>query len=214
MKDFTPKGTGNSRFLKSVANFKTLYPDYDSFATALITGTLPIDLNGVNPYGYDQLGTPLNKANLLTDATAMALELSGDPSVNEALLKLSGKANIEVVSYTGTGLFGVDNPCAITFSHPVEIIINIGIAWTNYNGTSSISDTTRLSVSMADESESYQRGQGFFVNMEPYRNSPYEVFYSYGKRSADKKTYSWYTNAGAIAQMNLSGTKYYFMGVW
>lgn len=93
MKDFVPKGTGNSRFLKSVSNFLSLYPDYNSFAQALVAGTLPIDLNGVNSAGYTQLGTALNKANLLDDTTAAALELTGDPTVNQALYALSQKGS-------------------------------------------------------------------------------------------------------------------------
>lgn len=36
----------------------------------------------------EQEGTPLNKASLLTDETAEAIGLSGDPTVNEALSKL------------------------------------------------------------------------------------------------------------------------------
>ena len=59
MKDFVPLGTGNSRFLKSVANFLTLYPDYASFAAALVAGTLPVDFNGINTAGVAQSGTPL-----------------------------------------------------------------------------------------------------------------------------------------------------------
>ena len=69
MQDMVPLGTGNSRFLKSVANIKSLYPDYDAFTEALAAGTFPIDLNGVNPAGVSQTGTALNKANLLSDAT-------------------------------------------------------------------------------------------------------------------------------------------------
>lgn len=46
------KGTGNSRYLKSVANFLSLYPNYEAFAAALIAGELPIDLNGINEAGW------------------------------------------------------------------------------------------------------------------------------------------------------------------
>lgn len=61
MQDLVTLGNGNSRFLKSVADFKTLYPTYDDFVTALMAGTLPVDFNGLNPDGIDQMGTPLNK---------------------------------------------------------------------------------------------------------------------------------------------------------
>lgn len=70
MQDGIIKSTGNSRYLKSVANFLTLYPTYEKFAQALIAGNLPIDLNGINPSGWSTQGTALNKATLLKDATA------------------------------------------------------------------------------------------------------------------------------------------------
>lgn len=93
MKDLVPKGTGNSRFLRSVSNFLSLYPDYEAFVAALVDGTLPIDLAEINANGVTQVGTPLTKANLLTDATATALGLSGDPTVNDALYALSQKGS-------------------------------------------------------------------------------------------------------------------------
>lgn len=93
MKDLVPKGTGNSRFLRSVNNFLSLYPNYEAFVAALVDGTLPIDLAGINTEGVTQVGTPLTKANFLTDATATALGLSGDPTVNDALYALSQKGS-------------------------------------------------------------------------------------------------------------------------
>lgn len=89
-------GTGNSRFLKSVSNFKTLYPTYDDFVAALIAGTLPIDLNGINPDGWTQQGTPLNKANLLSDDVANGLGLVDDATPNgafNAIINAKGKSN-------------------------------------------------------------------------------------------------------------------------
>ena len=52
-----------------------------------------------------QEGTPLNKASLLTDATAEAIGLSGDPTVNDALFVLSQTiptAEVRVYGDTGT----------------------------------------------------------------------------------------------------------------
>ena len=125
MQDFIPNGTGNSRYLKSVASFLTDYPNYAAFAAALIAGTLPLDLNGVNPSGYSQLGTPLNKANLLDDATATALELS-DQTVNGALLKLNERAKIQVVTYVGDGTYGSSNPNTLAFDFKPQIVFIAG----------------------------------------------------------------------------------------
>lgn len=67
MIDSVLKGTGNSRFLKSAVPAGTSWAD----ALAMLqAGTFPIDFNGINTEGFQQLGTPLNKANLLKDATA------------------------------------------------------------------------------------------------------------------------------------------------
>lgn len=91
MKDAIALGTGNSRYLKSVSGFLSLYPTYESFAAALVAGTLPIDLNGINPDGWAQLGTDLDKANMLTDATAALMNLGSEATVNDALATLAQK---------------------------------------------------------------------------------------------------------------------------
>lgn len=89
MQDGIIKGTGNSRYLKSISNFLTQYPTYQDFVTALVAGTLPIDLNGINETGWDQLGTALNKANLLSDETAAALGLPNTAVPDDAFNTLA-----------------------------------------------------------------------------------------------------------------------------
>lgn len=89
MTDGVIKSTGNSRYLKSVANFMTLFPTYEDFAAALVAGNLPIDLNGINPDGWNQQGTLMNKANLLADTTGSALGLGSTGTVNTAFQRLA-----------------------------------------------------------------------------------------------------------------------------
>ncbi len=73
MIDSVLKGSGNSRFLKSAVPAGTSWAD----ALAMLqAGTFPIDFNGINTEGFQQVGTPLNKANLLKDATAAQIGLS------------------------------------------------------------------------------------------------------------------------------------------
>lgn len=86
MQDGIMKGTGNSRYLKSIADFLTQYPTYQEFAAALVAGTLPVDFNGINETGWEQLGTVLNKANLLSDETAEMYRLSGEEAVPNDVL--------------------------------------------------------------------------------------------------------------------------------
>lgn len=72
MKDSILKGAGNSRFLKSAVPAGTSWAD----ALAMLqAGTFPIDFNGINAEGFQQVGTPLNKSNLLKDATAAQIGL-------------------------------------------------------------------------------------------------------------------------------------------
>lgn len=72
MIDSVLKGTGNSRFLKSAVPAGTSW----AYALAMLqAGTFPIDFNGINTEGFQQVGTPLNKANLLKDATAAQIGL-------------------------------------------------------------------------------------------------------------------------------------------
>lgn len=93
MKDFIPKGTGNSRFLKSVSNFKQLYPTYDDFVAALVAGTLPIDFNGINEAGVQQKGSALSRANILPDEVCDKLHIDRETSEpKDAFMKTWTKA--------------------------------------------------------------------------------------------------------------------------
>lgn len=89
MKDGIIAETGDSRYLRSIAGFLQAYPTYEAFAAALIAGTLPIDWNGKNPDGWAQAGTELNKANLLTDATAALMDLGAEATPNDMLAALA-----------------------------------------------------------------------------------------------------------------------------
>ena len=89
MQDAIALGTGNSRYLKSVSGFLSLYPTYEAFVEALVAGDLPVDFNGINPDGWAQQGMPLDKANLLTDATAALVGLGSDATVNNMLAALA-----------------------------------------------------------------------------------------------------------------------------
>lgn len=91
MRDAIIKGTGNSRYLKSVSNFIQLYPTYQDFAQALVDGTFPIDLNGINTNGFSDTGTALSKANLLTDSTAAIIGLGDEATPNDMLAALAGR---------------------------------------------------------------------------------------------------------------------------
>lgn len=102
MKDTVIKGTGTSRKLKAPA---TMPETFDEWRSQLLAGTATVDIS-LNPAGCDVVGTALTKANLLSDTTKSALELSGsDPTVDDALYALSQKgspAEVHVMADSGT----------------------------------------------------------------------------------------------------------------
>lgn len=87
MKDFIPKGTGNSRWMKSSIPTGTTWEE----ALAMLrAGTFPFDLNGINSAGVAQMGDALNKANLLPDAVGALYGLGSD-AVPSRVLEYLGK---------------------------------------------------------------------------------------------------------------------------
>lgn len=132
MQDSIILGTGNSRYLKSVANFLELYPDYISFATALIAGTLPVDLAGINDAGWQQIGHALNKETLLDDNTCDVMGLPHTSVPNDAFMQLvlpDGKYAVKVTVLTPGGRPMPD----VTISNLT--LLNGETAVTNVNGT-------------------------------------------------------------------------------
>lgn len=92
-----------------------------------------------------QEGTPLNKANLLSDATAAAIKAllasqTEDPATpNDALNTLTqaveavatvaaGKCSMETSTYTGTGTYGSANPTTLTFPEKPTLLFVFSIS--------------------------------------------------------------------------------------
>lgn len=78
MKDSIIKGTGNSRFMKSAIPAGATW---EQALAMLREGTFPMDLNGINEEGFQQVGSALSKSNLLPDDVCTALGL--DPTAAE-----------------------------------------------------------------------------------------------------------------------------------
>lgn len=86
MKDTVIKGNGKSRSIKAPTDMPATFEEW---RTQLLAGTATLDID-LNAAGCDVVGTAMSKANLLSDTTKSALELSGsDPTVNDALYALS-----------------------------------------------------------------------------------------------------------------------------
>lgn len=194
MKDSISKNQGNSRYLKSNLLEGT---SWDAALALLRAGTFPIDLNGINADGWTQVGTALNKANLLTDATASALDLTGDdPTVNDALEELATNyGRCEVVSHVGTGSSGsADSPISLTFTFAPKVVIacNQWLSSSGYQGDSGLATMWIDKLTTSFES-----------------NRMWGLTGNYGKKSEDGKTISWYGGT----TYNYSSREYYFIGL-
>ena len=196
MKDFVSKNQGNSRYLKTNLAAGTTW---DDALASMRAGTFPIDLNGVNSAGYTQLGTALNKANLLTDATASALELSqSDPTVNDALNALASRVRAQVKSYVGDGTYGSGNACSLTFDYAPMFVIYIGYK------TSSVDYVNNAAAAITLMS---------FIGTSYSRQDVFGTSSVQAKISSDGKTISWYSSSTAAAQLNGNGNTYYFIAI-
>lgn len=191
MTDGIIKGTGNSRFLKSVPDILTRYPTYESFAAALRDGTLPIDLNGINELGWQVLATALNKANLLSDTTAALFGKSSEATINDVLYSLGQNfadwVKIETGRYTGTGKYGISNPNSLTFSFPAKLLIIQDVSSGSPVGIGNTS-ANRMSVLLGDSIRS-------------------------ATMTTDGNTVSWFNTSLASYQLNTSGYVYGYLAI-
>lgn len=128
MIDSVLKGTGNSRFLKSAVPAGTSWAD----ALAMLqAGTFPIDFNGINTEGFQQVGTPLNKANLLKDATAAQIGLPPSTTPDGMFQALGNTGELHVWRKTVTT--SQEIPAGYTLGDALENINPIKLTDRNYN---------------------------------------------------------------------------------
>lgn len=92
MKDSVILGTGTSKLLKS-GNVPNSFAE---FRQALLNGTLPVDIT-TDSAGYSQVGTALNKANLLSDQAAIDVwnntNVPSNPVLSDAFQKLADRGS-------------------------------------------------------------------------------------------------------------------------
>lgn len=163
------------------------YPN--RFRLAAVSGQENVyDITPV-PGTVTQAGTALNKANLLSDATAALLGLSGDSTVDGALALIANKARHEEGSYTGTGDYGSANPNTLSFSFAPKIVIIQSAADSKYGPL----------FIQAGVSTTYCKQDG--------SGSATTVNWSNGG-----KTLNWYTTSSQAAyQLNSNGHNYNYI---
>lgn len=144
------------------------------------------------------------------------LSLSGNPTegnhaANKQYVDEHAGSRVILGSYVGTGKSGESNPNQITLAEPFKILCIYGRQYTDSyesidaSGSGSVSNIIPSSIIPTE----YTRGFGFF-----YSNNSRD---SYGKKSADGKTFSWYfglsPTGAANVQFNTSGVVYYYYAI-
>ena len=149
---------------------------------------------------------------------AGAITLSGPPTnenhaVNKRYVDEHAGARVILGSYVGTGKTGKSNPNQITLAEPFKILCIYGMQWPDSYRSIDNSGTGETSVIIPGSiiPTEYTKGISFGFG---YRYSSRD---SYGKKSTDGKTFSWYYNYtpsdAATVQLNLSQVVYHYYAI-
>lgn len=143
------------------------------------------------------------------------LSLSGNPTegnhaANKQYVDEHAGARVILGSYVGTGTHGASNPNHITLAEPFKLLCIYGIQHTDSYTSISDSDICNIIPSSIIPTE-YTSGFGFGMG---YNYNPRDT---YGKKSTDGKTFSWYyylsPSGAANVQFNTSGVVYHYYAI-
>lgn len=133
---------------------------------------------------------------------------------NTAALKYP---KMEVASYVGTGTYGKDNPCSVTFSFAPKIVVATytdgGRPMFQLDAGDYLARCNWMMLADVLTTE-FKAGVGFGTSV--WISS--RVFSCYGKKSEDGKTFSWYQTCDdgsdcSTIQLNSSGATMNFVGL-
>lgn len=143
------------------------------------------------------------------------LSLSGNPTegnhaANKQYVDEHAGSRVILGSYVGTGKSGESNPNQITLAEPFKLLCIYGIQHTDSYTSISDSDICNIIPSSIIPTE-YTSGFGFGMG---YHYNPRDT---YGKKSTDGKTFSWYYDlsptSAADVQFNASGVVYHYYAI-
>ena len=136
---------------------------------------------------------------------------ASNSAANKQYVDEHAGAKVILGSYVGTGKSGKSNPNQITLAAPFKILCIYGMQWPDSYRSIDNSGTGETSVIIPGSiiPTEYTSGFGFF-----YSSNSRD---SYGKKSTDGKTFSWYfdltTPDATSEQLNASGTVYYYYAI-
>lgn len=140
------------------------------------------------------------------------LSLPGSPNdaANKQYVDEHAGAKVILGSYVGTGKSGKSNPNHITLAEPFKLLCIYGIQHTDSYTSISDSNICNIIPSSIIPTE-YTSGFGFGMG---YHYNPRDT---YGKKSTDGKTFSWYYDlsptSAADVQFNASGVVYHYYAI-
>ncbi len=173
-------------------------PDFD----AGVVWFIPADATHGNKGSYPNNINYITKRQPVTGYAAIPAG-----TTIEYLGKLGDKARVQVVSYVGTGTYGSSNPNSLTFNFAPKIVkflfqVEVGIG--NHSKIENFQQDGEQYYMVSDRlTTEFAQGEGFGYNSYAVR----------GKKSADGKTFTWYTDINSQAQGNQKGMKYYFIAI-
>lgn len=113
---------------------------------------------------------------------------------------------IGFAEYVGTGTYGADNPCSVTFDFAPKVVLWLGELLSNEIFYSSSNDVDNIWAAItALYTTDYTLRLGF--------NDGGSSSKLYGKKSDDGKTIYWYSEITGSYQLNARGYTYYFLAL-
>ena len=143
------------------------------------------------------------------------LSLPGSPNdaANKQYVDEHAGAKVILGSYVGTGKSGKSNPNQITLAAPFKILCIYGMQWPDSYESIDNSGTGETSVIIPGSIIPTEYTSGFGFGMG-YHYNPRDT---YGKKSTDGKTFSWYYDlsptSAADVQFNASGVVYHYYAI-
>lgn len=176
--------------------------------------------NKDNPHAVtaEQVGALASSGGVMSGAISMsghkianlAAPADSTDAANKQYVDEHAGAKVILGSYVGTGKSGKSNPNQITLAEPFKLLCIYGIQHTDSYTSISDSDICNIIPSSIIPTE-YTSGFGFGMG---YNYNPRDT---YGKKSTDGKTFSWYfglsPTSAADVQFNTSGVVYHYYAI-
>lgn len=176
--------------------------------------------NKNNPHAVtaEQVGALASSGGVMSGAISMsghkianlAAPADSTDAANKQYVDEHAGARVILGSYVGTGKSGKSNPNQITLAEPFKLLCIYGIQHTDSYTSISDSDICNIIPSSIIPTE-YTSGFGFGMG---YNYNPRDT---YGKKSTDGKTFSWYFDlsptSAADVQFNTSGVVYHYYAI-